>query len=130
MQSQSLTRSDGVGRSRSFPSFIEYRRKRVPKTPKEQKIPGLEISDTATEKLELLVSLNLGGHPDTKAWKIKAAHELAIRYIAGDQLASPHKTPFDPVKAYDFASMEINNMSIRELEAKFFQLETGERHVN
>lgn len=109
-------------------SFTERRTKRY-SIPPEVKIPGLDISELSTEMLELLVS---GNPKDTfykswrhskdtpliKTWKRRAAHKLATRYIIGEQAACDH------VKAHAYAEMEINCMSIEELENKFFQIDT------
>lgn len=137
-----IAQSDGLIRSNTLPasghtkssteeeSLFEKRKKRHPKTPHDKKIPGLDISELTSEKLELLLSLNLDSHPLTKAWKIKAAHDLATRYIEGKNSQKKQKAPQDELKAYAYAEKEINTYSIEELEENFFQLDVNGTNTN
>jgi len=111
------------------------RKNRHGKTPLSKKIPGLDISEMTTEKLESFISLDVST-PLFKEWKIKAAHELATRYIEGKEAKDAkgnekkHKAPNDHIKAYMYAEKEINTYTIEELEAKFFQIDVNGKNIN
>ena len=105
-------------------TLSERRENRYGKLPPEAKIPGLDISELTTEQLELLLSLNLDNNSTTKAWKTRAAHKLATRFIKGD------KAPINDAKAHTYAEMEINSLSIEELESKFFHIQMPDgKHI-
>ncbi len=131
----SFVRSAGIKRTTSLrikdKEELDYedRKNRHEKTPTDKRIPGLDIGKLTTEQLEFYLSLKLDAHPLTKNWKIKAAHELAARYIEGNTRKEGEKAPQDQVKAYEYAEKEINCYSIEELEEYFFLIEVAGKKV-